>query len=83
MVNGIRISVGPSGTTPFRATEAENTLRGQPLNNETLTRTLDSLLAQAKFRTSARRASSDYRKHIVGGLFRDTLETAWKRAEQD
>ncbi|HSJ86725.1 MAG TPA: xanthine dehydrogenase family protein subunit M [Anaerolineales bacterium] len=82
-VNGIRISVGPSGTTPFRATEAEKILRSQPLNNETFTATLESLLAQAKFRTSARRASSDYRSHIVGGLFKDTLETAWKRAEQD
>ena len=81
IVNGIRISVGPSGTTPFRATEAEKALSGQPLNDETFAFTLESLLAQAKFRTSARRASSDYRKHIVGGLFRDTLETAWKRAE--
>jgi carbon-monoxide dehydrogenase medium subunit len=81
IVNGIRISVGPSGTTPFRATEAEKTLGGQPLNNETFDRTLESLLTQARFRTSARRASSDYRKHIVGGLFRDTFETAWKRAE--
>jgi xanthine dehydrogenase FAD-binding subunit len=81
IVNGIRISVGPSGTTPFRATEAEKALSGQPLNDETFVLTLESLLAQAKFRTSARRASSDYRKHIVGGLFRETLETAWKRAE--
>ena len=81
IVNGIRISVGPSGTTPFRATEAEKALSGQPLNDETFAFTLESLIAQAKFRTSARRASSDYRKHIVGGLFRDTLETAWKRAE--
>jgi xanthine dehydrogenase FAD-binding subunit len=81
IVNGIRISVGPSGTTPFRATEAEKALSGQLLNNETFAFTLECLLAQAKFRTSARRASSDYRRHIVGGLFRDTLETAWKRAE--
>jgi xanthine dehydrogenase FAD-binding subunit len=81
IVNGVRISVGPSGTTPFRATEAEKALSGQPLNNETFALTLECLLAQAKFRTSARRASSDYRKHIVGGLFRDTFETAWKRAE--
>jgi hypothetical protein len=41
---------------------------------------LESLLAQAKFRTSARRASADYRRHIVGGLFKDVLETAWGRA---
>lgn len=81
IVNKIRISLGPSGTTPFRATESEKALSGQPLNNETYARTLESLLAQAQFRSSARRASSDYRKHIVGGLFKDVLETAWERAE--
>jgi CO/xanthine dehydrogenase FAD-binding subunit len=56
-------------------------LRGQSFTQETFDRTLDSLLGQAKFRTSAHRASADYRKHIVGGLFRETFETAWKRAE--
>jgi CO/xanthine dehydrogenase FAD-binding subunit len=81
IVKDIHIAVGPGSATPFRATEAESTLRGQPLNEETFNRTLESLLAQAQFRTSARRASADYRKHIVGGLFSDTFETAWKRAE--
>jgi xanthine dehydrogenase FAD-binding subunit len=82
IVKDVHIAVGPGGATPFRATDAENILRGQPFNEEFFARTLDSLLGQAKFRNSARRASADYRKHIVGGLFRDTLDTAWKRAEQ-
>ena len=80
-VADIHIAVGPGGATPFRATEAESALRGQPLTEETFARALDALLAQAKFRTSARRASADYRRHIVGGLFKDVLDTAWKRAE--
>ena len=75
----IRIAIGPGGGTPFRATEAESTLRGQPLTDETFVRALDALLAQAKFRTSARRASAEYRRHIVGGLFKDVVETAWSR----
>jgi CO/xanthine dehydrogenase FAD-binding subunit len=79
-IKDIHIAIGPGGPTPFRATNAENTLRGQPLNEETFTRSLESLLAQANFRTSAYRASADYRKHIVTGLFRDVLETAWSRA---
>jgi carbon-monoxide dehydrogenase medium subunit len=81
IVKDIHIAVGPGGATPFRATEAENTLHGESFTEETFNHTLESLLGQAHFRTSARRASSDYRKHIVGGLFRDTLEVAWKRAE--
>jgi CO/xanthine dehydrogenase FAD-binding subunit len=55
-------------------------LRGQPFDNAAFERALDALLAQAKFRTSARRASADYRRHIVSGLFKDVIETAWKRA---
>lgn len=80
-VNDIRIAVGPGGGTPFRATEAENILLGKIFNEESLTRALESLLSQAKFRTSPRRASTDYRQHIVDGLFIDVLNTAWLRAE--
>lgn len=81
IVKDIHIAVGPGGSTPFRATEAESALRGQPLTESAFATTLDVLLGQAKFRTSARRASADYRRHIVGGLFKDVLDTAWKRAE--
>ena len=35
MVKDIHIAVGPGGGTPFRATEAEDILRGQPFNDET------------------------------------------------
>ncbi len=78
-IKDIRIAVGPGGGTPFRATQAEDTLRGQSLNETTFESALEALLAQAQFRTSARRAGADYRRHIVSGLFNDTLETAWLR----
>jgi carbon-monoxide dehydrogenase medium subunit len=81
VVKDIHIAVGPGGATPFRATEAESALRGQAINAATFAATLDVLLGQAKFRDSARRASAEYRRHIVGGLFRETLDAAWKRAE--
>jgi xanthine dehydrogenase FAD-binding subunit len=81
IVKDIHIAVGPGSSVPFRATDAENTLRGQTYNETTFESALEALLGQAKFRTSARRASADYRRHIVGGLFKDVLNTAWKRAE--
>jgi len=81
IVKDIHIAVGPGSSVPFRATEAEAALRGQFLNEATFNRTLEFLLGQAQFRTSARRASADYRKRIVGGLFKDVLGTAWERAE--
>jgi carbon-monoxide dehydrogenase medium subunit len=80
VVKDIHIAVGPGSSIPFRATEAENTLRGKPLSEENFNQTLDALLGQAQFRTSARRATADYRKHIVGGLLKDVLDTAWGRA---
>jgi carbon-monoxide dehydrogenase medium subunit len=80
-IKDIRIAVGPGGGTPFRATQAEDTLHGQTLNNETFESALEALLAQAQFRTSARRASADYRRHILSGLFRDVIESAWGRAK--
>ncbi len=81
VVKDIHIAVGPGSSIPFRATEAEATLRGQTVNSDSLNRTMESLLGQAHFRTSARRASADYRRHIVGGLFSDVFETAWERAK--
>jgi len=82
-IKDIHIAVGPGGGTPFRATQAEDTLRGKTFNAESFESATEALLAQAQFRTSARRASSDYRQHIIVGLFKDVLETAWERAEQD
>jgi xanthine dehydrogenase FAD-binding subunit len=79
-IKDICIAVGPGGGTPFRATQAEDVLRGQSLNETTFESALNVLLAQVKFRTSARRASADYRRHIVSALFKDVIETAWSRA---
>jgi len=83
VVVDIHIAVGPGAATPFRATQAEEVLRGQSFNEDSINRTVEVMLVQAQFRTSARRASADYRRHIVNGLFRDTLDTAWERAELD
>jgi len=80
VIKDLRIAVGPGAGTPFRATRAEDTLRGQTLNETTFESALAALLAQAQFRTSARRASADYRQHIVSGLFKDVIESAWERA---
>jgi CO/xanthine dehydrogenase FAD-binding subunit len=77
IISDIHIAVGPGGPTPWRATEAESVLTDKPLDNETLNAAVEALLAQVGFRSSARRASADYRRHIVGGLFKDVLETAW------
>ena len=79
-IKQIRIAVGPGAPTPWRATEAEKFVVGKSMNEETVDAALEAVLSQVGFRSSARRASADYRRHIVAGLFRDTLEAAWERA---
>ena len=80
VIRQIRIAVGPGGPTPWSGTDAEQVLIGKPLDDETFNSALQALLVQLGFRSSARRASADYRRHIVAGLFKDVLETAWERA---
>ncbi|MDL1910365.1 hypothetical protein FBQ81_06675 [Chloroflexi bacterium CFX6] len=80
VIKDVRIAVGPGGGTPFRAAQAEESLRGKSLDETTFESALEALLAQAHFRTSARRASADYRQHLVVTLFKETLESAWERA---
>jgi carbon-monoxide dehydrogenase medium subunit len=80
VISQICLAVGPGGPTPWRGTEVEKSLIGKTLNEKTFDAAVEALLNQVGFRSSARRASADYRRHIVTGLFKDVLETAWQRA---
>jgi carbon-monoxide dehydrogenase medium subunit len=81
IISQMCLAIGPGGPTPWRGTDVENVLTGKSLNEETLNVATEALLNQVGFRSSARRASADYRRHIVTGLFKDVLETAWDRAD--
>jgi CO/xanthine dehydrogenase FAD-binding subunit len=79
-IREIRISLGPAGPTPQRASQAEAILEGQALDGTVLSKALDAILEQARFRTSPHRSTSSYRRHLVGGLLKDVLDAAWERA---
>jgi carbon-monoxide dehydrogenase medium subunit len=81
VINEIRIAVGPGAAIPWRAQEAEGQLNGKQFNARTIDAAQEALLAHVGFRSSARRATAEYRRHLVGALFRDTLNVAWQRAE--
>ena len=83
LIQDVRIAVGPGGPTPWRAGNAENSLRGQPYSPATLAAAREAVLKQIGFRTSAYRASAEYRLHLVDNLLNECLETAWNRAEMD
>ena len=82
-IQDVRIAIGPGGPTPWRASAAEDSLRGQPFTPETFATARAALLKQVGFRTSALRASAAYRAHLVDNLLKVCLETAWERAEMD
>jgi len=81
-IKQIRIAVGPGGVVPFRARKAEAFLTDKLHSDESFKFGLEALIEEVKFRTSKMRATSEYRYHLVKSLLKDTLETAWKRAEK-
>ncbi len=82
LVGKLKITVGPGAPTPWRAYDAEQLLAGRALSDDTVGAAIDALLAHVEFRSSPRRASADYRRHLVATLFHDTLACAWERALQ-
>jgi xanthine dehydrogenase FAD-binding subunit len=78
-IGATRIALGPSGPTPRRALEAEQTLVGNSLSQDTCQAAVDALLSHAALRSSPRRATAEYRRHLADGLAIQTLECAWKR----
>jgi carbon-monoxide dehydrogenase medium subunit len=81
VISDLRLSIGPAGRTPLRARKTEAALRGMPLTEEYSARALESLLAEASFRTSPHRSTAEYRVSMAKVLLEDVLYTAWNRAE--
>lgn len=75
----IRIALGPAGPKPLRAHLAEEKLRGQRLSQVNFSDASAAILAEARFRTSAHRATAEYRQHLTGILLNETLNQAVSR----
>jgi CO/xanthine dehydrogenase FAD-binding subunit len=74
---GARIAVGPGGPRPWRALEAEEAITGKTGQRTALEAALHAILDHVNFRTSPRRATSEYRNRLVESLFRQTALAAW------
>jgi xanthine dehydrogenase FAD-binding subunit len=82
LVEDIRIAIGPSGPTPKRALDVEEFLKGKYPSETYLTQAQAVLNETVRFRTSARRATAEYRYILGGYLLVDVICKAWKRAEE-
>lgn len=80
VIRAVRIAVGPAGPTPFRAHQTDAYLTGKTFSDETLAGAQETLLAEAKFRTSPARATAEYRRELVVVLLKNALSAAWERA---
>ena len=80
VVEDVRIALGPAGPTPLRAQQAEDYLRGKPIDDEILKEAAELILSEAKLRTSKHRASAEYRRELIDVLARRALTLATHRA---
>lgn len=74
------IAVGPAGPTPQRARTVEDFLAGKKFDRETAGEAVELIRSTMKFRTSPRRATAEYRQHLVGVLLLEVLDKVWQRA---
>jgi CO/xanthine dehydrogenase FAD-binding subunit len=78
-IGEIAISTGPVAPVPFRASRTEEFLRGKSVTEETLERAAQILLREVAPRTSAHRATREYRLELLPMLLRKTILAAAER----
>jgi len=75
-----RIALGSVAPTPIRVTEAEETLKGQKLDEKTIARAVEAAAESVKPITDVR-STAVYRKEMAKVLVKDALEKAVARAK--
>lgn len=76
----IAISAGPVAPIPFRARRTEEFLRGKIFEDALLKQATKILLSETSPRTSAHRATKEYRVELLPMLLEQTLRKAMERA---
>lgn len=79
-IRAVRIGVGPAGTMPQRARAIEEALCGQPFGPAAVQKAQVLVDTTLSFRTSAARATAEYRYHLCKILLEQVLTLAWERS---
>ncbi len=79
-VRDVRIAIGPVAPVPFRAQEAENTLRGRAVSSEAIAEAVEAAVHESKPRSSLLRASKEYRREVIGALTNRAIARALEKA---
>ena len=76
-----KISAGPVAPVLFRATQTEDYLRGKAWSDEVLAQATQVLLAETRPRTSAHRATKEYRLDLLPTMLHDVMTRAANQAK--
>lgn len=76
----VAISAGPVAPIPFRAKRTEEFLRGKIYSDDLIRDAAEILLGEAQPRTSAHRATKEYRVELLSVLLAQTMRAAIERA---
>jgi CO/xanthine dehydrogenase FAD-binding subunit len=79
----VRLTIAPTGPTPARARKAEESLRGRELSDELIAAAAIAVREEARLRTSAHRATQEYRSLLVEVVVRRVLRGAFASALAD
>ncbi|MBM3120819.1 MAG: hypothetical protein FJZ97_01375 [Chloroflexi bacterium] len=71
-----RVAAGPSAPTPQRLQSAERAMIGQPSSSVDYAAVSEAMRSESRLRSSAHRATADYRRHLLGVLLERTLPAA-------
>lgn len=77
-----RVAAGPSAPIPQRLRTAEAALIGQPSSNVDYAAVSDGMRYESRLRSSAHRATADYRRHLLGVLLERALPAALEDARR-
>jgi carbon-monoxide dehydrogenase medium subunit len=78
----VRISAGPAGPRPFRAHQTEADLKGKVYNEDAFEAACKVLDGEVSLRTSAHRATKEYRHKMLPVLLKRVMDTAVSRSQQ-
>ena len=79
--NEVMITIAPVAHLPFRASKAENALRGSAINLDAITKAAELAANEVQPRDSLLRGSAEYRREMVKVLVRKGINQAVERAQ--
>ena len=80
-LEAVRISCGPAGPKPFRALKTEAYLTGKSWDDGVYLKASEIIAQEVSLRTSAHRATKEYRHKLLPQLLKIVLDSAIERAK--